>query len=180
MIALIVGTNRPRSNTGKVAAHVADIYAALDEPPQIIDLHQLPPEIFSPDSYEKPPASFAPFEEPIARADGIVIVTPEYNGSIPGIFKYYIDMLEKPEAFAGKPVAFVGLAAGMWGALRPVEQIEAMLIYLGAVIYPKRVNIAKINEHLGEAGRVKTPEYVERLEKQAKGFVEFVGRLKKG
>ncbi len=121
---------------------MADIYAALDEPPQIIDLHLLPPEIFSPSSYEKPPDSFTPFEEPIGRADGIVIVTPEYNGSIPGIFKYYIDMLVDPEQFAGKPVALVGLAAGMWGALRPVEQIEAMLLYLGAVIYPKRVNLA--------------------------------------
>jgi len=179
MIALIVGTNRPLSNTGKVAAHVADIYAALDEPPQIIDLHQLPSETFAPESYEKPPASFAPFEEPIGRADGIVIVTPEYNGAIPGVFKYYIDMLEDPEAFAGKPIAFVGLAAGMWGALRPVEQIEAMMIYLGAVIYPKRVNIPKINDHLDENNRVKTPAIVERLENQAKGFVEFVRKLKK-
>jgi chromate reductase len=179
MIALIVGTNRPFSNTGKVAAHVADIYAALDEPPQIIDLHQLPPETFLPSSYEKPPESFAPFEEPIGRADGIVIVVPEYNGSIPGIFKYYIDMLEKPEKFAGKPVCLIGLAAGMWGALRPVEQIEAVLIYLGAVIYPKRVNLAKINDHLGETGRLKTPEHIDRLEKQAKGFIEFVGQLKK-
>ena len=179
MIALIVGTNRPRSNTGKVAAHVADMYATLDEPPQIIDLHQLPPETFAPTSYEKPPKSFEPFEEPIARADGIVIVIPEYNGAMPGIFKYYIDMLEDLEQFAGKPIAFVGLAAGMWGALRPVEQIEAMMIYLGAVIYPQRVNIPKINEHLDEAGRIRTPEIVERLEKQAKGFVEFVGKLKK-
>ncbi len=179
MIALIVGTNRPGSNTGKVAAQVAEIYAALDEPPQIIDLHELPPEIFSPASYEKPPASFARFEEPIGRADGIVIVTPEYNGSIPGILKFYIDMLEDPEQFAGKPVALVGLAAGMWGALRPVEQIEAILLYLGAVIYPKRVNIAKINDHLDETGRLKTPAHVERLEKQAKGFIELVAKLKR-
>ena len=179
MIALIVGTNRPGSNTGKVAAHVAEMYAALDEPPQIIDLHQLPPEIFSPTSYEKPPASFTPFEEPIGRADGIVIVTPEYNGSIPGIFKYYIDMLVDPGQFAGKPVALVGLAAGRWGALRPAEQIEAMLIYLGAVIYPGRVHIAKINDHLDETGRLKTPACIERLEQQAKGFLEFAGKLKK-
>ena len=178
MIALIVGTNRPGSNTAKVAAHVADIYTALDQPPQIVDLHLLPPEIFQPTSYEKTPASFAPFQEPIRDADGFVIVTPEYNGSVPGIFKYYIDMLDEPADFAGKPVVFVGLAAGMWGALRPVEQIESIMLYLGAVIYPKRVNIAKINEHLDSAGRIKTPEHVERLEKQARGFIEFVEKLK--
>ena len=178
MIALIVGTNRPGSNTAKVAAHVADIYTALDQPPQIVDLHRLPPEIFSSASYAEKPASFAPFQEPILKADGVVIVTPEYNGSVPGVFKYFLDMLKFPESFAGTPVAFVGLAAGIWGALRPVEQIEDILIYRHAVIYPERVNIAKINDHLDAAGRVKTPEYVERLEKQAKGFIEFVGKLR--
>jgi chromate reductase len=179
MIALIVGTNRPGSNTAKVAAHVADIYTALGQPPQIVDLHRLPPEIFSPASYAEKPASFAPFQEPILKADGVVIVTPEYNGSMPGVFKYFLDMLEFPKSFAGTPVTFVGVAAGIWGALRPVEQIEDILIYRRALIYPERVNIAKINDHLDDAGRVKTAEHVERLEKQAKGFIEFIGRMKK-
>jgi chromate reductase len=179
MIAIIVGTNRPGSNSAKVAAHVADIYTALDQPPQIIDLHRLPPEIFSPSSYAEKPASFAPFQEPISKADGVVIVTPEYNGSVPGVFKYFLDMLKFPESFAGMPVAFVGLSAGIWGALRPVEQIEDILIYRHALIYPERVHIAKINDHLDAAGRVKTAEHVERMEKQAKGFIEFVARVKK-
>jgi chromate reductase len=178
MIALIIGTNRPGSNTAKVAAHVADIYAALDEPPQIIDLHQLPLDLFLPASYEKVPVSFEPFQEPIRRAEGVVIVTPEYNGTIPGIFKYYIDMLEKPDDFEGMPVTFVGLAAGQWGAYRPVEQIQDMFVYLGALVYPERTHLAKINDHLDENGRVKTPEHVARLEKQAKGFLEFVRKVR--
>ena len=178
MIALIIATNRPGSNTAKVAAHVADIYAALDEPPQIIDLLQLPPDLFLPASYEKVPVSFEPFQEPIRRAQGVVIVTPEYNGTMPGVFKYYIDMLEKPDDFEGMPVTFVGLAAGQWGAYRPVEQIQDMFAYLGALVYPERTHLAKINDHLDENGRVKTPEHVERLEKQAKGFLEFVRQVR--
>jgi len=178
MITLIVGTNRPGSNTAKVAAHTADIYAALGRPPEIVDLHRLPLEIFASSSYAEKPASFAPFQKAILEADGVVIVTPEYNGSVPGVFKYFLDMLKFPESFDGTPVAFVGLSAGIWGALRPVEQIEDILIYRNALIYPGRVHIAKINDHLDAAGRVKTPEYVERLEKQAKGFIEFVGKVK--
>ena len=178
MIALIVGTNRPNSNTSKVAAHVADIFAALDEPPQIIDLHQLPIEVFQPTSYEKPPVTFEPFQEPLKRAEGVVVVTPEYNGTIPGIFKYYIDMLETPDDFKGMPVTFVGLAAGQWGAYRPVEQIQDLFAYLGAFVYPVRTHIARINDHLDEHGRIKTPEHIERLEKQAKGFLEFVRKVR--
>jgi len=174
MIALLIATNRPDSNTGKVAAHVADIYKAKGQPLQVVDLHKLPPEIFSPSSYAEKPASFAPFQEAISNASGVVIVTPEYNGGIPGVFKYFLDMLEFPKSFNGTPVAFVGLAAGIWGALRPVEQIEDILIYRRAVIFPERVNISGINGHLDDKGRVKTTDLVERLEKQAEGFIVFV------
>jgi len=142
-------------------------------------LHKLPPEIFAPSSYAEKPAGFAPFQDAILKASGIVIVTPEYNGGIPGVFKYFLDMLKFPESFAGVPVAFVGLAAGIWGALRPVEQIEAILIYRRAVIFPERVNFPGINQHLDEKGRVKTAELVERLEKQAEGFLKFVEKMGK-
>ena len=179
MIVLLIATNRPGSNTGKVAAHVAEIYAAKGMPLHVVDLHQLPPEIFLPSSYAEKPAGFAPFQEAISKASGVVIVTPEYNGGIPGVFKYFLDMLEFPKSFKGVPVAFVGLAAGIWGALRPVEQIEAILVYRHALIFPERVNISAINDHLDEKGRVKTPELVGRLEKQAEGFLKFVKQLGK-
>lgn len=179
MIVLLIATNRPDSNTAKVAAHVAEIYATKGHKLHVVDLHQLPPEIFSPSSYAEKPASFAPFQEAISKASGIVIVTPEYNGGIPGVFKYFLDMLKFPESFNGVPVAFVGIAAGIWGALRPVEQIEDILIYRRAVIFSERVHVSGVNGHLDEKGRVKTSELVERLDKQADGFIKFVTQLEK-
>lgn len=179
MIVLLIATNRPGSNTAKVAAHLADIYKAKGHAPHIVDLHQLPPEIFSPSSYAEKPAAFAPFQEAISKASGVVIVTPEYNGGIPGVFKYFLDMLQFPESFNGMPVAFVGLAAGIWGALRPVEQIEDILIYRRAVIFPERVNISGINNHIDDKGRVKTLDLVERLEKQTDEFIKFLKQLGK-
>ncbi|HUB66783.1 MAG TPA: NAD(P)H-dependent oxidoreductase [Candidatus Methylacidiphilales bacterium] len=178
MITILIGTNRPESNTEKVAAHVVEIYTAKGHAPKVMDLHRLPPEIFHPSSYAQKPASFAPFQEAILNASGVVIVTPEYNGGIPGVFKYFVDMLKFPESFTGMPVAFVGLAAGIWGALRPVEQIEDILIYRRAMIFPERVHISGINGHLDEKGRLKSAELVERLEKQADGFIQFVKRAR--
>ena len=121
MITLIVGTNRPGSNSRKVARHVEEIYAGLKVPLHVLDLAQLPSEIFSPSSYAEKPKSFQPFAEAVLKSDGLHLVSPEYNGSLPGVLKYFIDMLKFPESFEKRPVCFVGVAAGIWGALRPVE-----------------------------------------------------------
>ena len=75
----------------------------------------------------KKPAAFARFSSAILTSDGVHLVTPEYNGGAPGVLKYFIDMLKFPEAFEQRPVAFTGLAAGQWGALRPVEQLAAII-----------------------------------------------------
>jgi chromate reductase, NAD(P)H dehydrogenase (quinone) len=179
MITLLVGTNRPGSNARKVARHLEEIYAGLKVPLRLLDLAGLPPEIFSPSSYAEKPKSFAPFAEAVLRSSGLHVVTPEYNGSLPGVLKYFIDMLKFPESFEKRPVCFVGEAAGMWGALRPVEQLQAIFGYRNSYIYPERVFLPRINDLLDDAGRLKDTELVQRLQAQAEGFVDFVERLQK-
>src|SRR5467141_600854 len=163
MITLIVGTNRPGSNSRKVAAHVEEIYAGLKVPLHVLDLAQLPPEIFSPRSYAEKPKSFQPFSDAILQSAGLPVVTPEYNGSVPGVLKYFIDMLKFPESFVKRPVCFVGLSAGVWGALRPVEQLQAIFSYRNAFVYPERVFLPKINELLTEEGQFTDPEIAGRI-----------------
>ncbi len=178
MIEIISGTNRPGSNTRKVASHVEAVYKSLNVPVQLLDLAAMPPEIFSPSSYAEKPASFLKMTDRILAADGLVIVTPEYNGGIPGILKYFIDMLPFPESFEHRPVCFVGLAAGVWGALRPVEQLQAIFGYRNAFIYPERVFMPVVNNSLTEAGRLNNAEIEKRLEVQAVGFTKFVESLR--
>jgi len=176
VLTLIVGTNRPGSNTRKVARQVEEIYQSLAVPLRVLDLAQLPPEIFLPSSYAKRPDSFKPFAEGILQAEGLILVTPEYNGGMPGILKYFIDMLEFPESFEGRPVCFVGVAAGLWGALRPVEQLQLIFGYRNAYLYPERVFLPRIGQLLTDNGQFKDPELKERLLSQAKGFIDFVQR----
>jgi chromate reductase, NAD(P)H dehydrogenase (quinone) len=177
MITLIVGTNRPGSNTRKVARLVEQIYAELRVPVHVLDLALLPPEIFSPSSYAQKPKSFHPFAESVLKSDGLHVVTPEYNGSIPGVLKYFIDMLKFPESFERRPVCFTGLSAGIWGALRPIEQLQAIFGYRNAYVYPERVFLPGIRDLLDEEGQLQQPDLIERLRKQADGFVTFVERL---
>jgi chromate reductase, NAD(P)H dehydrogenase (quinone) len=177
MITLISGTNRPGSNTRKVSSVIETIYRELGVETRLLDLHELPPDLFRPEAYAEKPAAFAPFSDGVLQADGVVVVTPEYNGSMPGVLKLFIDHLKFPESFECRPVCFVGLAAGAWGALRSVEQLSAIFAYRNAHLYPKRVFLPGINGLLDAAGQFNSPDMPTRLRDQAEGFVGFVETL---
>jgi chromate reductase len=179
MLTLIIGTNRPHSNTRKVARHIEETYAALKIPLHVLDLAHLPPEIFSPSSYAEKPKSFHPFADAILKSTGLIVVTPEYNGSIPGILKYFIDMLKFPESFEKRPVCFIGVSAGIWGALRPIEQLQQIFGYRNAFIYPERVFLPGINGLMDAGDRLTNDELLARLKSQAEGFIDFVQCVKK-
>jgi NAD(P)H-dependent FMN reductase len=176
-ITLLSGTNRPGSNTRKVTAIIAGLYQEIGHPVDLLDLAELPQEIFLPQAYGQKPASFAPFSEAILQSDGVHIVTPEYNGGMPGILKYFIDMLKFPEAFEHRPVAFTGVAAGMWGALRPVEQLQAIFGYRNAYICPERVFLPHVSDLLSDDGKLMDTALVGRLRSQAAAFARFAGQL---
>ncbi len=178
MITIVIGTNRPGSNSRHVAKQIESIYQDLKTPVNVLDLADLPPEIFHPSSYAEKPAAFKPFTEAVLTSGGLHIVTPEYNGGMPGVLKYFIDMLKFPESFDRKPVCFTGVAAGQWGALRPVEQLQAIFGYRNAHIYPERVFIPSVFNQLDEQGRIKDAELADRLRKQASGFAQFVAKLR--
>lgn len=178
MVAIISGTNRPDSNTRKVAGQLEELYADRNTETKLLDLATLPSEIFDPASYAEKPEAFKTFSQTVLDADGLVVVTPEYNGGMPGVLKYFIDMLEFPESFENRPVCFVGIAAGMWGALRPVEQLQSIFGYRNAHIFPGRVFIPGVFNLIGDDGKLNDEKLVERLQKQAAGFVDFVGKLK--
>jgi NAD(P)H-dependent FMN reductase len=173
-IAIILGTNRRGGNTTKVVAHVDAIYRALGQPTQIIDLSTLPAEMLSPSSYTEKPAGFKPFADAVLESSGLHVVTPEYNGGVPGILKYFIDMLKFPESFERKPVCFTGLSAGDWGALRAVEQLQAIFLYRRAYLFPECVFIPMIGNHLTAEGRIANEEVLAQLRAQAEGFLTFV------
>ena len=179
MITLISGTNRPDCNTLKVARIVESLLRDLGEEVRFLNLQKLPPAIFDPSSYAGKPPEFAPFQEAILEAQGILVVTPEYNGSFPGVLKYFIDMLKFPESLSGVPAGFVGLAAGEWGALRSIEQIELIFQYRSAHLYGRRVFLKGIHRLLDEQGQLKDAALAERLATMVLGFVEFARSVAK-
>ena len=140
-------------------------------------LADLPAEVFHPAAYASKPPAFQAIQQRVLDAAGLHIVTPEYNGSFPGVLKYFIDMLKFPESFEQKLVAFVGLASGVWGGLRAVEQLQMVFGYRNAHIFPERLFIPSVRSKLDADGHLLDAELNQRLAKQAQGFACFATHL---
>ena len=123
MITIIVGTNRNGSVSAQVADFVAKVYDELGINNRVLDIADLPPETFSPNAYVEKPPRVVEFTEQILSSSGLFVITPEYNGSMSGALKLFIDMLPFPESFEDRPVSYIGISAGQFGGLRPVEHL---------------------------------------------------------
>ncbi|MEZ6188039.1 MAG: NAD(P)H-dependent oxidoreductase [Planctomycetota bacterium] len=176
MFAVISGTNRPGSQTRRVADLVSEFLVGAGHEVRLLDLMDLPAELFAPEAYATKPAEFAPFQEAVSAAQGVVTLVPEYNGSFPGALKYFVDMLRFPESLVGTPCCFVGLAAGRWGGLRAVEHLEQVYLYRRACPYGERLYLPHVFDVLDDEGRL-PPDLQARLEAQLTGFVDFAQRL---
>lgn len=177
-ITLVAGTSRPGSNTRKVTSCVEIIYSELGHPVQLLDLAQLPPNLFTEESWETTPPEFQRFVDMIAASDGIHFVTPEYNSGIPGVLKYFIDMLDVPDLVRGKCVAMTGLAAGQWGGLHSVQHLQGIMGALGCHVFTTRVFIPGVRKALNEEGQLVEETLTQRLRSQAAGFLDFTAKLR--
>jgi chromate reductase len=174
---IISGTDRADSNTLKVSKYIQSLYKDLGEDVTIIDLREIRHELKEGPHYGKnqPPSLQAEIGK-IAKAEGLVVVCPEYNGSMPGILKYYIDHFEYPDSFEYRPVCFVGLGMG-FGGVRPVEHLQQVFGYRNSFIYPQRVFMMNVHK-LMKDGVVVDPTMQEMLKSQAEGFLKFTLALK--
>jgi len=97
----------------------------------IFDLEGIPP--FNQDNEKNPPDRVKEFKIKIKAADAILIATPEYNYSIPGVLKNAIDSASRPygdNAFNGKPVAIMGASSGMIGTARAQYHLRQSCVFL--------------------------------------------------
>jgi chromate reductase, NAD(P)H dehydrogenase (quinone) len=98
---------------------------------EIIDLEGIPP--FNQDLENNPTERLKEFKEKVKAADGILIATPEYNYSVPGVLKNAIDAASRPygtSPFDGKPAAIMGASIGMLGTARAQYHLRQTLVFL--------------------------------------------------
>lgn len=166
MITVLSATNRNDSFTRKVAKLAEAELKKAGHETQFLDLRELPRDLFVPEHYWNAPKAFEPFQKMILDSDGVLIVTPEYNGSFPGVFKYFYDLLKFPESFLNTPVGFIGVAAGIFGALRSIEQLEMIFHYRNARLFNRRVLFPKVHEKLNAEATEVTDAFTKNLFQQ--------------
>jgi NAD(P)H-dependent FMN reductase len=173
---IISGTNRPGSRSRQVSTLIQKIYVDLAEQVEIIDLAELPYADLTGAHYAGGASDlWTAAINKVNSASGLIFVVPEYNGSFPGALKYFIDHWKYPESFEYRPVCFVGLG-GLFGGLRPVEQLQQVMGYRNAFQYPERIFLTNIFKTL-KAGELDDPVALPLLKSQAKGFQAFVKAL---
>ena len=179
MVTIISGTNRKGSNTLKVSRLAEKFLKEIGVKTQLIDLARIPEEIFSRYHYNNPHKNFKVYQEMILNCNGILSIVPEYNGSFPGILKYFIDLLKFPESLRQKPAGFIGLAAGSFGGIRAIEHLEMIFQYREAHIFGLRSLFIHVHEKISKDGSEITDPLTKQLfEKMLLGFKDFIYQIK--
>lgn len=173
-IEIISGTDRPGANALKISRYLQKLYRSHGVQAGIVDLQDFPTEKISGGRYGEEIGEIEDFIRPIIDADGLVIVCPEYNGGYPGILKLMIDYLPFPESLNKKPISFVGEATGAFGALRAVEQLQQVVGYRNAHVFPERVFIPRVNKNFDPESGIRDSMQQQLLEEQIENFIAFV------
>jgi NAD(P)H-dependent FMN reductase len=118
----------------------------------------------------------------IAAADGLLLATPEYNNSIPGVFKNAIDWMSRPPAdikkvFGGKPVAVVGASQGGFGTILSQNAWLPVLRTLGTKPwFGGRLLVSRAQSVFDAIGALTDETIKTQLQSFLTGFVEFIGK----
>lgn len=156
MIAIICGTNRINSKSAEIAKICALEVSELSAAHEVIDLAKIESFGISQTMYlpENLSLELNNIQDTIIKPSSKwIVIVPEYNGGIPGIFKLFLDLLsirDKDENFLNKEVLLIGVAAGRSGNLRGLDYLTNCLNYLGMRVYPTKLPISSINNVLVE------------------------------
>src|SRR5205085_2974694 len=108
---------------------------------------------------------FPEWRDSIIKADGLVVISPEYNHGYPGILKSVLDLLLKE--YIHKAVALVGVSAGPWGGTRVIEALVTMVRELGLAVTFTDLNFPTVQKKFDENGNLLDEAY----EKRVQGFL---------
>jgi NAD(P)H-dependent FMN reductase len=161
-ILMLVGSLRADSWTARLTAEAAELLPDGAEARVYDALADLPHYDQDLDG-DQPPAAVVAFREAVERADGLVVATPEYNGSMPGVLKNAIDWASRPRgasSLTGTPVAVVSVSPSPRGAQWAREEAEKVLRVAGAVPLEQSLGIPSVHAAVVD-GRLADPD-VER------------------
>src|SRR5262245_1808042 len=174
-IPVILGTTR----RGRMSAHaarfmVSQIQKRAGINTELIDISELPMPVDDAGEGINDPL----FSEKMTMADGLVIVTPEYNHSFPGLLKHVLDSCLKE--YIHKPAGIVGVSAGPFGGVRVIQDFLPVIRELGLVNIFWVVNFGNVSKVFDESGKLLDEAFVARADKFLNELIWMAKTLRYG
>ena len=171
----------------KASFNSALLRAAVDVTPEgatleVVSIQGIPLYDSDVESSVGIPAVVSDLKDRIAVCDGLLLVTPEYNNSIPGVFKNAIDWLTRPASdiarvFNNRPVGLIGATPGRGGTILAQAAWLPVLRTLGTrPWFGGRVTVSGAKRVFDESGQLVDEDVRSQLQKFMTGFVGFIGK----
>src|SRR5438067_8696727 len=159
-IPVILGTARKGRRSENAARFVfEETKKRAGVETEFVDICEIPMRLDDAGEQMKDPA----FSDLVRRADGLILVVPEYNHGYPGLLKHALDM--KLEAYIHKAVGICGVSAGLFGGARVIEGLLPVMRELGLVTIFWDGNFGNVQSLFDEQGNLLDQSYVRRLDK---------------
>jgi chromate reductase len=130
------------------------------------------------------PDSVVALKQAIRGADALLVATPEYNHSIPGVLKNAIDWASRPpqdSPLNGKPVALMGATTGSFGTVRAQMHLRQVFVYTNMFpINKPGVLVARARQKFDQEGRLTSEKSAKLVREQLQALLEWALRLRRG
>jgi chromate reductase, NAD(P)H dehydrogenase (quinone) len=165
MYLIISGTNRRDSFT----LRTAELYQSMLEKKKI-EAHVL--SLVGLELLERNASVLQIEKKWLLPADKYIFISPEYNGSIPGVLKCLIDVSDVTKVWKGKKALLTGVSTGRAGNLRGMDHLTGILHYVGTVVHPNKLPISIVDTLFNEDGMAHK-ETLGVINKQLDEFIAF-------
>jgi chromate reductase, NAD(P)H dehydrogenase (quinone) len=176
-VAIVVGSNRRDSINRRLARALAKLGADKFDA-SFVRIDDLP--MFNQDLEGNPPAEVVRYKNELAQADGILIVTPEHDRSIPAVLKNAVDWGARPygkNSWAGKPTFITGTSPGAIGSGIAQQHLRSVMVSLGAILLGGEAYVTFKPNLIDEHGNITDESTKTFLQGFVDRFTSLTGRL---
>lgn len=173
MITIICATHRPKNQTQAVVRAYKSILEDANQKVEILNMSDLPRDFIYGGNFGENMDDFNQIvEHKIVPVDRVIFISPEYNGSFPGVLKAFLDTAD-PSIWKGKKMALIGVASGRAGNLRGMDHLTSVLHYLKAEVFSNKIPISLLDNLLDTEGNLSDKTTLSLLQDQAQSFLRF-------
>ncbi len=163
---IISGTNRKDSNTYKVALQYQRALRTRNIQAKLLSLEDI-------DLSSRSEAYIQVEQEFLIPYQKFIFISPEYNGSIPGVLKTLLDLSDYKKVWNGKKALLVGISTGRSGNVRGMEHLTSILHYMKVNVHHNKLPISSVHTFLNESDIIHDPETLRAIDHQLDEFIKF-------